>query len=126
MRCIKPNATQCSGIFDENLVQSQLISSGSIAYQQLMRIGFPSHMSIAKLFDKFKSNIEFGDTNPKDYNLLNAIYCFDLAVSNGPILNLEIPKYCVRYHFLLHFVHLRQESTQHTASMYCFVYMCTL
>lgn len=71
---ILPNANQCSGIFDESLVQSQLISSGSIAYQQLMRIGFPSHMSIADLFNKFKSNSEFEDhtsINPKDFcNLL--------------------------------------------------------
>lgn len=59
MRCIKPNSNQSSGTFDENLVESQLISSGSIAYQRLMRIGFPSHISITKLFDMFKLKLEF-------------------------------------------------------------------
>lgn len=59
IRCIKPNTSQCSGIFDESFVRTQLISSGSIAYQQLMRIGFPSHMSIEELFNMFKSNVEF-------------------------------------------------------------------
>lgn len=68
VRCIKPNASQCSGMFDGNLVRSQLISSGSIAYQQLMRVGFPCHMSIADLFNTFKSNLKFEgycSTNPK-------------------------------------------------------------
>lgn len=70
VRCIKPISSQCSGIFDESLVRSQLISSGSIAYQQLMKIGFPSHMSISNLFDMFKSNTEFTDytsKNPKEF-----------------------------------------------------------
>ncbi|XP_031627793.1 myosin heavy chain 95F-like [Contarinia nasturtii] len=74
IRCIKPNGSQSSGIFNEDLVRSQLISSGSIAYQQLMRIGFPNFISIADLFIKVKSNLEFEDyanTNPKEFcNLL--------------------------------------------------------
>lgn len=70
VRCIKPNAKQCSEIFDENMVQTQLISSGSIAYQQLMRIGFPSHISIVTLFNMFKSKSEFTEythKNPKEF-----------------------------------------------------------
>lgn len=69
MRCIKPNANQCGGIFDQNLVKFQLILSGSIAYQQLMRVGFPSHFSIARLFDMFESNSDFKEytKNPKDF-----------------------------------------------------------
>lgn len=61
MRCIKPNSSQSSDFFDTNLVQSQLDSSGSIAYQKLMKIGFPSHMSITNLFDMFKSKPEFSE-----------------------------------------------------------------
>lgn len=70
IRCIKPNESQCRGVFDENLVRTQLISSGSIAYQQLMRAGYPSHWCIAELFNKFEKNPEFKDytsTNPKDF-----------------------------------------------------------
>lgn len=59
VRCIKPNASQSTGRFDENFVESQLISSGSIAYQQLMKAGFPSHMSIAEVLNMFKSSSEF-------------------------------------------------------------------
>lgn len=49
-------------------MRSQLISSSSIAYQQLMRIGFPTHMSIADIIDKSKSVFEnYTSTNPKDF-----------------------------------------------------------
>lgn len=61
-------------MFDENVVRTQLISSGSIAYQQLMRVGFPSHFSIAEIFNMFKENLEFKDyisTHPRNFcNLL--------------------------------------------------------
>lgn len=70
VRCIKPNASQSRGIFDENVVESQLISSGSIAYQQLMKAGFPSHLSIAEVLNKFKSCSEFQHVsykNQKDF-----------------------------------------------------------
>lgn len=59
VRCVKPNDRQCSGVFDRNLVRSQLISSGSIAYQQLMKIGFPSNMSISNLFNNIMSKSQF-------------------------------------------------------------------
>lgn len=77
MRCIKPNTSQSRGIFDENLVKFQLISSGSIAYQQLMRVGFPSHLSIAELFNSFKENLELKDhtKNQKDFCQLLLLSC---------------------------------------------------
>lgn len=54
MRCVKPNTSQSSDIFDGHLVRSQLVSSCTTAYQRLMRIGFPSHMDINDFFDIFK------------------------------------------------------------------------
>lgn len=47
---------QRSGLFNTELISSQLISSCCIAYQQLMKTGFPSQMEISKIFDKFKQN----------------------------------------------------------------------
>lgn len=92
MRCIKPNASQRSGLFDPNFVSSQLISSGSIAYQKLMKTGFPAHISIEDLFNKFKSNGDFKkytSLNQKDfcYRLLRACYLEqkDFAIGNTKI-----------------------------------------
>lgn len=38
---------------------SQLVSTGCIAYQQLMRTGYPSHINIDYLLDRFKQNMDF-------------------------------------------------------------------
>ncbi|XP_055308258.1 uncharacterized protein LOC129572340 [Sitodiplosis mosellana] len=70
LRCIKPNEEQCSNVFNEDLVLSQLISTGCVAYQQLMRLGYPYHMNIDDLFNQFKQNqnVEFSkciSTNQK-------------------------------------------------------------
>lgn len=59
MRCIRPNTNQHSDIFNENLVLSQLVSSCSTAYQQLMRIGFPSHMDINDFLNTFEQHLEY-------------------------------------------------------------------
>lgn len=70
IQCIKPNSHQSSGLFDEDVVKSQLISSGSVAYQQLMKIGFPSHMTIEELINMFKLNSDFMDyttKSPKEF-----------------------------------------------------------
>lgn len=70
MRSIKPNLNQSSDLFDEKYVSSQLISSGSIAYQNLVKTGYPSHMSIADLCQKFVSKKGFKEyicNNQKDF-----------------------------------------------------------
>lgn len=92
MRCIKPNSNQCSGVFDENLILSQLISSGSIAYQKLMKTGFPAHMSILDLFSIFKSKQGFNEhtsTNQKEFcsRLLRACHLKrnDFVIGNTKI-----------------------------------------
>lgn len=38
---------------------SQLVSSGCIAYQNLMRTGYPSHMNIDDLFNQLNLDLEF-------------------------------------------------------------------
>lgn len=44
--------------FDDNFVMSQLLSTGSIAYQQLMRIGYPDQINIDELLNRFKESSE--------------------------------------------------------------------
>lgn len=61
IRCIKPNTNQSSDIFDKNFVLSQLVLSCSIAYQQLMRIGFPAHLDIPDLFKMLNSKQYFNE-----------------------------------------------------------------
>lgn len=59
MRCVKPNSKQCSDIFSDDYVLFQLVSSCCIAYQQLMRNGFPDHLNIDHIYDVFKANLDY-------------------------------------------------------------------
>lgn len=92
MRCIKPNLSQRCDLFDENIVLPQLISSGSIAYQKLIKTGFPTNMSIEDLFNKFQSNGDFHEhtcINQKEFcsRLLRACYLKrkDFEIGNAKI-----------------------------------------
>lgn len=78
IRCIKPNIDQCSGIFTDDLVISQLLASCSIAYQKLMRIGFPTNMEISDVLDKFEKSLNYCESN---YN--RKTICSELIRSCG-------------------------------------------
>lgn len=69
VRCIKPNENQSSNTFDENLVLSQLASTGCIAYQKLMRSGYPVHMKIEDLLNQCKKMLKLSKSveNQKEF-----------------------------------------------------------
>lgn len=55
---MKPNHQQIPDHFDEVFVYNQLKSSGTIAYYNLMNLGYPIKISIAELFEKLQPYLE--------------------------------------------------------------------
>lgn len=53
IRCIKPNG-KSDKTFDDVYVLEQLRSSGSIAYNHLMRVGYPTHIVMEVLYQTFE------------------------------------------------------------------------
>lgn len=67
---MKPNENQSSDKFDESVISSQLSSSGTFAYQMLMRNGFPDHINITDLHCKFEQHFhlfEYDSTDQKQF-----------------------------------------------------------
>lgn len=68
------------------------MSSGSIAYQQLMKTGFPNHMDVEDLFNSFKTNKDFDENtyaNKKKYCSMLLRSCqlkrIDFQIANSKI-----------------------------------------
>lgn len=64
VRCFKPNDIRVPGTFDEIFVMSQLESSGTIAYYQLMHSGYPFKVKISEIWDNLLPVLE---TCHRDY-----------------------------------------------------------
>lgn len=60
---MKPNLQRVPDNFDEAIVSRQLESSGTIAYYNLMQIGYPTKVSIDELYHKLKFYLELRHTS---------------------------------------------------------------
>ncbi|XP_031625631.1 myosin heavy chain 95F-like [Contarinia nasturtii] len=70
IRCVKPNRKTMPDIFDDTIVFNQLQSSGMLAYNQLIQLGFPIKIMILDLFEKLKSDvIKPKESQPKSTNM---------------------------------------------------------
>lgn len=66
------------GFFEENIVASQLESSGTIAYNNLMQFGYPVKIPITDFFQKIKPYLELRHIS---FGTVNC--CRVILLSNG-------------------------------------------
>lgn len=78
IRCIKPNSEQKPIFFDEKFVLEQLKTSGTMAYNELMKVGFPSNIGMDELLKYIGPSLESRHTS---LGLNNC--CLILLLANG-------------------------------------------
>lgn len=75
---MKPNSDLLPDFFDDSFVFKQLETSGTIAYHELMKCGYPIKRSISELFQKLTPYLQ-----PRQISIGPSCCCLIFLLSNG-------------------------------------------